>query len=30
VFRYNNRDDARGMFNAFLDLVEKAAPDPPS
>jgi transposase len=30
VFRYNHRDDARGMFNAFLDRVEKASPDPSS
>ena len=30
VFRYNNRDNVRGMFNAFLDRVEKASPEPPS
>ncbi len=30
VFRYNNRDNTRGMFNAFLDRVEKASPDPPA
>ncbi len=30
VFRYNNRENSRGMFNAFLDRIEKASPDPPS
>ena len=30
VFRYNNRDNTRGMFNAFLDRVEKASPDSPA
>jgi transposase-like protein len=30
VFRYNNRDNTRGMFNAFLDRIEKASPDLPS
>lgn len=27
VFRYNNRDDQRGMFMAFLDRVGKASPE---
>jgi transposase len=27
VFRYNNREDERGMFNAFLERIEKASPD---
>jgi transposase len=26
VFRYNNRDNERGLFMAFLDRVEKASP----
>ena len=31
VFRYNNLTNERGMFNAFLDRVEKAyLPEPPS
>lgn len=30
VFRYNNRDDARGMFAAILDRVAKASPETPS
>jgi transposase len=31
VFRYNNRENSRGIFNAFLDRIEKASPDlPPS
>jgi len=30
VFRYNNRDDARGMFAAILDRVAKASPESPS
>jgi hypothetical protein len=30
VFRYNNRENTRGMFNAFLDRIEKASPDSPS
>jgi len=30
VFRYNNREDERGMFNAFLERIEKASPDPSS
>jgi len=28
VFRYNNRKDERGMFNAFLERIEKDSPDP--
>ena len=28
VFRYNNRGDARGVFTAFLDRIEKDSPDP--
>jgi len=28
VFRYNNREDERGMFNTFLERIEKASPDP--
>ncbi len=27
AFRYNNRDDARGMFKAFLGRIVKAVPD---
>jgi transposase len=27
VFRYNNRENTRGMFNAFLDRIAKASPD---
>ncbi len=30
VFRYNNRDNSQGMFNAFLNQIEKAFPDLPS
>ncbi len=30
VFRYNNREDERGMFKAFLEGIEKASPDPSS
>lgn len=30
VFRYNNRTNERGMFNAFLDRIEKASTDSPS
>ena len=30
AFRYNNRDNPRGMFNAFLDRIEKAPPPDPS
>jgi transposase len=30
VFRYNNRDDVRGMFTAIFDRVEKASPESPS
>ena len=26
AFRYNNREAAKGMFEAFLDRIEKAAP----
>src|SRR5215204_2317611 len=28
VFRYNKRGDERGMFNTFLERIEKASPDP--
>ncbi|MDP8956922.1 MAG: IS1595 family transposase, partial [Actinomycetota bacterium] len=27
VFRYNNREDPRGMFSAFLNRIEKASPE---
>jgi transposase-like protein len=30
VFRYNNRDDKRGMFSAILDRVAEASPESPS
>jgi transposase len=30
VFRYNNREDERGMLNAFLERIEKDSPDPSS
>jgi transposase len=30
TFRYNNRDNPTGMFNAFLGRIEKAPPDPPA
>ncbi len=30
VFRYNNREDERGMLTAFLDRIEKDSPDPSS
>ena len=30
VFRYNNRDDTRGMFAAILDRIAKTSPEPPS
>jgi transposase len=26
AFRYNNRDDSAGMFSAFVNRIEKAAP----
>jgi transposase len=30
AFRYNNRDNPKGMFNAFLGRIEKASPPDPS
>lgn len=30
VFRYNHGKDPQGMFNAFLNRIEKASPDVPS
>src|SRR5205823_14876187 len=27
AFRYNHRDEESGMFNAFVDRIEKAVPD---